>query len=250
MLPGATAHAPVWLLLPYMAALITGAVRSGACWRGMTRGGDPMRAYIHEQTAQKLPTLARACALFCACWQRQGRGVAVFANGAQMLLGAHGIFILLEIFSLRCFCRRCRVFPGGCRWEKEVIFIQLHMRDLNMRPQLGAWARIFSCLNLQRRTNTAFGQSKKGAFCGRTVPRRESALKFISAISYKRYKNVIYWLTFCQFWGILKTKSLSTSVRCKGTDSTEGLSPFLALRSWGAAGIDLWMRAKYRRFYT
>ena len=116
-----------------------------------------------------------------------------------------------------------------------------------MRPTW-RWDAFFSCLNLQRRANTAFGQSKKSAFCGRGVPTAGECLKFISEFRQKVQKcNLL--LTFCQFWGILKTKSLSTSVRCKGTDSTEGLSPFSPY-ALGEQRDDLWMRAKYRRFYT
>ena len=71
-------------------------------------------------------------------------------------------------------------------------------------------------------------------------------LKFISEFRQKVQKcNLL--LTFCQFWGILKAKSLSTSVRCKGTDSTEGLSPFSPY-ALGEQRGDLWMRAKFRRF--
>ena len=80
-------------------------------------GGDPMRAYIHEQTAQKLPTLTRACALF-AVLAATGQGSAVFANGAQMLLGVQGIFILLEIFSAAAFAAAA-AFSRRMRWEKE-----------------------------------------------------------------------------------------------------------------------------------
>ena len=139
VLPGATAHASVWLLLPYMAALIT-ALYAVVVLARLTRGGDPMRAYIHEQTAQKLPTLTRACALF-AVLAAAGQGSAVFANGAQMLLGAQGIFILLEIFSACRFCRRCCVFPADAL-GKRVIFIQLHMRDLKCVP-LGGGTHFF-----------------------------------------------------------------------------------------------------------
>ena len=76
----------------------------------LTRGGDPMRAYIHEQTAQKLPTLTRVCALFAAGLQ-QGRGSAVFAKRRTNALGVQGILYCLNFFSCR-FCRRCYVFPA------------------------------------------------------------------------------------------------------------------------------------------
>ena len=114
--PGATAYAPVWLLLPYMAALIT-ALYAVVVLARLTRGGDPMRAYIHEQTAQKLPALTRVCALF-AVLAAAGQGSVVFANSAQMLFGVHGIFILLEIFSAAAFAAAA-AFSRRMRWEKE-----------------------------------------------------------------------------------------------------------------------------------
>ena len=115
-LPGATAHAPVYLLLPYMAALVL-ALYAVVLLVRLTRGGARVRAYIHEQTAQKLPSLCRATAVLCAA-ASAGQGVAVFANGAQMLLGTHGIFILLEIFSAAAFAAAA-AFSRRMRWEKE-----------------------------------------------------------------------------------------------------------------------------------
>lgn len=99
-----------------MAALIT-ALYAVVVLARLTRGGDPMRAYIYEQTAQKLPTLTRACALF-AVLAAAGQGSAVFANGAQMLFGVQGIFILLEIFSAAAFAAAA-AFSRRMRWEKE-----------------------------------------------------------------------------------------------------------------------------------
>lgn len=116
VLPGATAHAPVWLLLPYMAALIA-ALYAVVVLARLTHGGDPMRAYIHEQTAQKLPALTRVCVLF-AVLAAAGQGSVVFANSAQMLFGVHGIFILLEIFSAAAFAAAA-AFSRRMRWEKE-----------------------------------------------------------------------------------------------------------------------------------
>ena len=104
---------PGCVVLP---ALTLGLVNAAYLAR-LTRGGDPMRAYIHEQTAQKLPTLTRACALF-AVLAAAGQGSVVFANGAQILLGAHGIFILLEIFSAAAFAAAA-AFSRRMRWEKE-----------------------------------------------------------------------------------------------------------------------------------
>ena len=73
-LPGATAHAPVYLLLPYMAALVL-ALYAVVLLVRLTRGGARVRAYIHEQTAQKLPSLCRATAVLCAA-ASAGQGTA------------------------------------------------------------------------------------------------------------------------------------------------------------------------------
>ena len=56
-LPGATAHAPVYLLLPYMAALVL-ALYAVVLLVRLTRGGARVRAYIHEQTAKNCPLCA------------------------------------------------------------------------------------------------------------------------------------------------------------------------------------------------
>ena len=92
-LPGATAPAPVY------------------------RGGARVRAYIHEQTAQKLPSLCRATAVLCAA-ASAGQGVAVFAADAQMLWGMQGVFILFELLSCAAFAAAARLLKR-IPWEKE-----------------------------------------------------------------------------------------------------------------------------------
>ena len=57
--------------------------------------------------------------------------------------------------------------------------------------------------------------------------------KFLSKFRQKVQK-CDFRLTFLRFYGILKTKSLSTSVRCKETTGFRKGYPFLVLRSWGA----------------
>ena len=54
LVPGATAYAPFWLLLPYMAGLLA-AVYAVYLLVRLTAAGEPLRAYIHEQTVLKLP---------------------------------------------------------------------------------------------------------------------------------------------------------------------------------------------------
>jgi len=115
-LPGATAHAPVYLLLPYMAALVL-ALYAVVLLVRLTRGGARVRAYIHEQTAQKLPSLCRATAVLCAA-ASAGQGVAVFAADAQMLWGMQGVFILFELLSCAAFAAAA-LFLKRMPWEKE-----------------------------------------------------------------------------------------------------------------------------------
>ena len=54
LVPGATAYAPFWLLLPYMASLLAAGYAVYLLVR-LTAAGEPLRAYIHEQTVLKLP---------------------------------------------------------------------------------------------------------------------------------------------------------------------------------------------------
>ena len=83
----------------------------------LTRGGARVRAYIHEQTAQKLPSLCRATAVLCAA-ASAGQGVAVFAADAQMLWGMQGVFILFELLSCAAFAAAAW-FLKRMPWEKE-----------------------------------------------------------------------------------------------------------------------------------
>ena len=83
----------------------------------LTRGGARVRAYIHEQTAQKLPSLCRATAVLCAA-ASAGQGVAVFAADAQLLWGMQGVFILFELLSCAAFAAAAW-FLKRMPWEKE-----------------------------------------------------------------------------------------------------------------------------------
>ena len=116
-----------------------------------------------------------------------------------------------------------------------------------MRPTW-RWDAFFLAVTCSGGQIRCLDRAKKAPFSAEGVPTAGERLEFISEFRQKVQKcNLL--LTFCQFWGILKTKPLSTSVRCKGTDSTEGLSPFSPY-ALGEQRDDLWMRAKYRRFYT
>ena len=83
----------------------------------LTRGGARVRAYIHEQTAQKLPSLCRATAVLCAA-ASAGQGVAVFAADAQLLWGMQGVFILFELLSCAAFAAAAWLLKR-MPWEKE-----------------------------------------------------------------------------------------------------------------------------------
>ena len=115
-LPGATAHAPVYLLLPYMAALVL-ALYAVVLLVRLTRGGVRLRAYVHEQTAQKLPSFCRVTAVLCAV-AAVGQGAAVFAADTQRLMSTCGIFILFELLSCAAFAAAARLLKR-MPWEKE-----------------------------------------------------------------------------------------------------------------------------------
>lgn len=115
VLPGATARAPLYLELPYMAALVLALYAVVVLVRA-TRGGDPMRAYIHEQTVQKLPSLCVASAVLCGV-AAAGQGVALFADGGQML-GTHGVFILFEIAACAAFAAAAGMVKK-MSWNRE-----------------------------------------------------------------------------------------------------------------------------------
>ena len=106
----------MYLLLPYMAALVL-ALYAVVLLVRLTRGGTRVRAYIHEQTAQKLPSLCRATAVLCAA-ASAGQGVAVFAADAQLLWGMQGVFILFELLSCAAFAAAARLLKRML-WEKE-----------------------------------------------------------------------------------------------------------------------------------
>ena len=84
-LPGATAHAPVYLLLPYMAALVL-ALYAVVLLVRLTRGGARVRAYIHEQTAQKIALFVQSDSGTLRCCLR-GAGGGCVCSGRTAALG-------------------------------------------------------------------------------------------------------------------------------------------------------------------
>lgn len=97
--PGATARAAVYVSLPYMAALLAVVYSLWALVR-MTAGGEPLRAYIHEQTVQKLPGRCLLAAVLCGV-AAAGQLVSLVLAGFSaarliylvMLAAAAGLFI-------------------------------------------------------------------------------------------------------------------------------------------------------------
>lgn len=111
---GATAHAPFWLLLPYMAGLLAGVYVLYLLVR-LTAGGDPLRAYIHEQTAQKLPGVCLAAAVLAA--------LTAVAQLVQLALGGQNLaarllFAALQTVAAAAFIRASKRFKV-LKYEKQ-----------------------------------------------------------------------------------------------------------------------------------
>ena len=111
---GATAHAPFWLLLPYMAGLLAGVYVLYLLVR-LTAGGDPLRAYIHEQTAQKLPGVCLAAAVLAA--------LTAVAQLVQLALGGQNLatrllFAALQTVAAAAFIRASKWFKV-LKYEKQ-----------------------------------------------------------------------------------------------------------------------------------
>ena len=114
-LPGATAHAPVYLLLPYMAALVL-ALYAVVLLVRLTRGGARVRAYIHEQTAQNCP--------LCAGRQRYSALLPLRGRGWLCLQRTHSCFGKCKVFLILFELLSCAALPllrgssSGCRGKK------------------------------------------------------------------------------------------------------------------------------------
>ena len=111
---GATAHAPFWLLLPYMAGLLAGVYVLYLLVR-LTAGGDPLRAYIHEQTAQKLPGVCLAAAVLAAL--TAAAQLVQLALGGQNL-AARLLFAALQTVAAAAFIRADKRFKV-LKYEKQ-----------------------------------------------------------------------------------------------------------------------------------
>lgn len=111
---GATAHAPFWLLLPYMAGLLAGVYVLYLLVR-LTAGGDPLRAYIHEQTVQKLPGVCLAAAVLAAL--TAAAQLVQLALGGQNL-AARLLFAALQTVAAAAFIRANKRFKV-LKYEKQ-----------------------------------------------------------------------------------------------------------------------------------
>ena len=111
---GATAHAPFWLLLPYMAGLLAGVYVLYLLVR-LTAGGDLLRAYIHEQTAQKLPGVCLAAAVLAAL--TAAAQLVQLALGGQNL-AARLLFAALQTVAAAAFIRANKRFKV-LKYEKQ-----------------------------------------------------------------------------------------------------------------------------------
>ena len=111
---GATAHAPFWLLLPYMAGLLAGVYVLYLLVR-LTAGGDPLRAYIHEQTAQKLPGVCLAAVVLAAL--TAAAQLVQLALGGQNL-AARLLFAALQTVAAAAFIRASKRFKV-LKYEKQ-----------------------------------------------------------------------------------------------------------------------------------
>lgn len=112
--PGATAHAPFWLLLPYMAGLLAAIYLMYLLVR-LTAGGEPLRAYIHVQTVQKLPGSGRVAAVLAA--------ITAAAQLVQLALGGQNLtarllFVLLQAAATAAFAAGNHQFKV-LKYEKQ-----------------------------------------------------------------------------------------------------------------------------------
>ena len=101
LVPGATAYAPFWLLLPYMAGLLA-AVYAVYLLVRLTAAGEPLRAYIHEQTVLKLPGSCTAGG--CTCRELQLPPSWYSWRSSRQNLPARILFILLQAAAAACLC--------------------------------------------------------------------------------------------------------------------------------------------------
>lgn len=83
-----------YVLIPYVAAVI--AAVSGIWSLGqLTAGGDPLRAYVYDDTVKKLPLRLILTAVFAGV-SCLGEGLFLLLNGGQGKTGFAVLFLVLE----------------------------------------------------------------------------------------------------------------------------------------------------------
>ena len=114
LVPGATAYAPFWLLLPYMAGLLA-AVYAVYLLVRLTTAGEPLRAYLHEQTVQKLPGSCLLAAVFAAI-TAAAQLVQLTLEGKN--LPARLVFTLLQAAAAAAFVLASKRFKA-LKYERQ-----------------------------------------------------------------------------------------------------------------------------------
>lgn len=118
MVPGATASAPAVLLLPYMVGVLAAGYVLYNLGR-MTAGGDPLRAYMYEQTTQKLPGCCRVASVLAGVTAAVRLGCTIWAaaQGAGVPFG-HIIFAALQAAAAAAFALAMKQI-GQMTYEKH-----------------------------------------------------------------------------------------------------------------------------------
>ena len=105
-----------YVLLPYAVEVVMG---GAVCWAlgRLTLAGDPIREYIHKQTAEKLPRRMAAAAVFAAV-TLAGEAVYLIINGAGEKLAGTVIFVIMQIVCLAALVIARKIMLG-LRWSLQ-----------------------------------------------------------------------------------------------------------------------------------
>lgn len=102
-----------YVLLPYAAEVVLGGT---VCWAlgRLTLAGDPIREYIHKQTAEKLPRCMAAAAIF-ALVTLAGEVLYLILNGAGEKLAGTIVFVIMQCVCLAALVAARKIMLG-LRW--------------------------------------------------------------------------------------------------------------------------------------
>jgi len=105
-----------YVLLPYAVEVVLGGT---VCWAlgRLTLAGDPIREYIHKQTAEKLPRRMTAAAVFTLA-VLAGEAVYLIANGAGEKLAGTIIFVAMQLICLAALIAARKIMLG-LRWSMQ-----------------------------------------------------------------------------------------------------------------------------------